>query len=325
MLGKVDSKTLERFVFSRLGIEDKDVFVGSRYGEDSAAIKVNDKFLVISADPLIFAESRIGQLGVNIACNDVAVCGAKPRWMLSVITLPKGKLNKIDGITKQIDREAKKIGVQIIGGHTEIVPEISRPFLSMACIGITDRYVYTSGARSGDEVILTKSAGIEATGIVATDFKDELLKKGLSKGEVRRAESKLGEISVVKECLAISNIVNSMHDPTEGGVLGGALEVSIASGRDLEIWEDRIPVDRVTGKVCGAMKLDPLKIFASGALLTTTKKGKTVVRELEKSNISSNIIGKVGSRSKNPRLTLHRGSRAEEIREVRDELYDLWG
>ena len=86
----------------------------------------------------------------------MAACGAKPRWLLSVITLPQGKLDTLNGITEQIDKEAKKLGVRVIGGHTEIVPEISRPFLSMTCFGIADRYVHTSGARSGDEVILTK-------------------------------------------------------------------------------------------------------------------------------------------------------------------------
>lgn len=215
MLGKVDPATLKKYVFSRLGARDKDVIVGPGYGEDSAAIDMGDNFLVISADPLIFAESRIGQLSVNVACNDVAACGAKPKWLLSVITLPQGKSDALNGITEQIDKEAKKLRVRVIGGHTEIVPEITRPLLSMTCIGVTDRYVHTSGARSGDDVILTKGAGIEATGILATDFRDELIKKGLSNSEIRRAEAKLGELSVVESCLTISHLVNSMHDPTE--------------------------------------------------------------------------------------------------------------
>jgi hydrogenase expression/formation protein HypE len=324
MLGKVDSEILKRVVFSRLGARDKDVVVGPRYGEDSAAIKIDGRFLVASADPLVFAESRIGQLSVNIACNDVAVCGARPRWLLSVITLPERKLGALDRITEQIDRETKKLGVRVIGGHTEVVPEISRPFLSMTCMGLCERYVYTSGARSGDDVILTKGAGIEATGILATDFKDELIKKGVSDNDIRRAESKLGELSVVRSCLAVSGLVNSMHDPTEGGVLGGALEVSRASGRDLDLWEERIHVDRVTRRVCGAMGINPLKVFASGALLATAKRGEAVVEELGKIGVRSNIIGKVGKRSKSPRLLLHRGRRTEEIGEVRDELYDLW-
>jgi len=322
MIGKVDPATLKKYVFSRLGAKDKDVVVGPEYGEDSAAIKIGDNFLVISADPLIFAESRIGQLSVNVACNDVAACGAKPRWLLSVITLPQGKLNILSGITEQIDREAKKLGVRIIGGHTEIVPELSRPFLSMTCFGITANYVRTSGARSGDDVILTKGAGIEATGILATDFRDEL--KGLSSSEIRRAEAKLGELSVVESCLAISQLVHSMHDPTEGGVLGGALEIGVASGRDIDLWEEKIPVDKVTKKICSAMHIDPLRIFASGALLATAKDGKRVVEELEKIGIKSTIVGKVGKRSKSPKLLLHRGNSTEEIKEVRDELYDLW-
>ncbi|MDY6986279.1 MAG: hypothetical protein SVE93_07805 [Candidatus Thermoplasmatota archaeon] len=81
----------------------------------------------------------------------------------------------------------------------------------------------------------------------------------------------------------------------------------------------------MTEKICSAMRIDPLRVFASGALLATAENGKRVVEELEGTGIKSSIIGKVGKRSKRPELLLHREGSTEEIKEVRDELYDLWG
>ena len=147
----------------------------------------------------------------------------------------------------------------------------------------------------------------------------------MSNSEIRRAEAKLGELSAVGSCLAISQLVSSMHDPTEGGMLGGAIEISVASGRDIELWEEKIPVDKVTKKICSVMHIDPLRVFASGALSATAEKGKRVVEELERIGIKSTIIGNVRKRSKRPELLLHRGNSTEEIKEVRDELCDLSG
>ncbi len=65
--------------------------------------------------------------------------------------------------------------------------------------------------------------------------------------------------------------VHAMHDPTEGGILTGLVELATASGHGLRVFIDRIPVYAETRAVCDALRLDPLGLIASGALLIGTR------------------------------------------------------
>lgn len=127
MIGKVSREKLKRSVLSRTGAEE-DLIAGPSYGEDTAALDLNGKILVVNSDPLVFAAEKIGTLGVVIASNDIAASGAKPRWMTNVFFLPERDEEILDKITKQIDKGARRLEVTIVGGHSEYVSEISRPF-----------------------------------------------------------------------------------------------------------------------------------------------------------------------------------------------------
>ncbi|MCD6367639.1 MAG: hydrogenase expression protein, partial [Candidatus Aenigmarchaeota archaeon] len=237
-----------------------------------------------------------------------------------IFFLPDG-FKDLDKITRQLDKEAKKLGISIVGGHSEYTPEISRPFISLTCIGTGNRFVPTSGARDGDKIILTKGAAVEATGIIATDFEKKIRGK-ISPTLLKRAKNKLRQISVVKEAMILSKYASSMHDPTEGGILNGLIEVAMASKKELVVDRRNIIISKDTQKVCGAVGVDPLKVFSSGALLATVpgNKVKKAVGELKEKNISASIIGEVKS-TKKPKVILD-----EEVFEkpIRDELYDLW-
>lgn len=320
MLGKVSKEELEKLILPRIGARREDVELGPKYGEDAAAVKVGDSFLVISSDPLIFAAKEIGRLAVNVACNDVAACGARPRWMLNTILLPDGS-EDLDRITGQVNEEAKKLGITITGGHTEYTPEISRPFLSMTCFGLTENYIPSSGATRGEKIILTKGAAVEGTGIIATDFENAL--KGKVEEEIiERAKRKMEEISVVEDAMTLSNYASSMHDPTEGGLVDGLLEVAEASEVGMVIDESKIRIAEETEKVCEAVGVDPLKIFSSGSLVATVPEDKVekALEGLSGSGISASVIGDV-RKSESSELRIGREVYKEP---VRDELYDKW-
>lgn len=307
-------------MFKRLGKRDRNIFVGPKFGEDAAAVKLNGNFLVVSSDPIIFAADKIGILGIHIAANDIAACGVKPKWMTNIFFLPN-RFKHLDKITKQLDREAKKLGISIIGGHSEYTPEISRPFISMTCIGMGKKYIPTSGAKPGDKVILTKGAAIEATGIIATDFENKIKDK-VPKGVIKKAKNKLREISVVKDAMILSKYANSMHDPTEGGIINGLMEMAIASNVEIVVNEEKIIISDETKEVCKAMRVNPLKIFSSGALLASVPRAKAerALKDLRKNNIRASVIGVV-KRTKKPKVILD-GKTFKKL--IRDELYDLW-
>ena len=266
MIGKLRPNLLHRYIFSRIGIRDDKVILGPAYGEDAAIIDLNDKVLVIHSDPITGAIENLGWLAVNVVCNDVAVCGAKPRWLLSVYYFPENCDKKlIDKITEQVDKAAKELEVMIVGGHSEFTLGLNRPLITMTALGVVnkEKYVTTSGCKSGDLIIITKNVGIEGTSILATDFREDLRMRGVDDEKIEKGKEFIKNISVVKEALILADIgVNAMHDPTEGGVLGGLAEMAYSSRKRIVVWEDKMPISEITQLFCKALNLDPLRLIS---------------------------------------------------------------
>ncbi len=321
MIGKVSAETLESLIVSRTGSTDASVIQGAAYGEDTAAIRIDDQILVVNADPISLATEHVGRLGIHVVCNDVAASGARPRWVTNTMLLPTDERNVIDRITQQLDAAATELGVTIVGGHAEITSELSRPLLSLTAMGMTDRYISSGGARPGDHILLTGGAGLEGTAILASDFSDELLGSGVSEDIISLARAYITDISVVDVAMAVREQATAMHDPTEGGVLAGLVEMAIASGRTFEVERTRIPVRAETRRCAAAMNVDPLCIFGSGGLLVTVAAddvdaaiGACAQHEVEAAPIGTVRDGKPGV-DIDDRF---------ETSAPRDELYGMW-
>lgn len=315
MIGKLDPERLSE-VFARTGETDDDVVMGPAYGEDTAAIRIGEQLLVVNTDPVSLAAERIGEIGIHVACNDVAASGGEPRWLTAALFLPDD--SSLEAVMEQLDGAAHEIGVSIVGGHTEYAPERDRPLLTLTCLGLADEYVPTGGAKPGDTVILTKGAGIEGTAILATDFRESV---SLPDDLLDRGEALFSELSVLPEARLLREDASAMHDPTEGGLVDGALELAVASDVCVEVERDRVLVRESTRELCGAMGVDPLKIFGSGALLATIPEARVTeaLDALASAGIEAAAIGTV--REGDPGLVLD-GARLTEP--VRDDLYELW-
>lgn len=324
MTGKVTADDLEAFVFSRTGAPDDDVLVGPEYGEDAAALRVGERILVVSSDPITFAADRIGRLAVTVATNDVAACGATPRWIVPTLLVPDESGSdgsaELDRIVTDLDDAAREVGVAIVGGHTEYADR-EHPLVSTTCLGIADRYVPTGGAEPGNEIVLTKSAGIEGGAILGTDFA-ELLADEVPAAIVDEAATGFADTSVLGEAAVLRERATAMHDPTEGGVLAGAIETAVASGVSIRIRRENVPVRDAVASVCDAVEIDPLRTFGSGALLAAVPEGegREAVADCEREGITAAVIGEVAE-SDRP------GVRLDDTffeHPVRDDLYDLW-
>ena len=267
MVGKLDPEVLNAHVLSRTGAPDERVTLGPTPGEDAAIIDLGPDSLVVSSDPISLAAEAIGTLGVPIATNDVAASGADPAWLTSTIFLPSDDETQLETVTTQLDRAASELDVTIVGGHAEVLEDLSRPLLSLTAMGRTDDPVPTGGARPGEDLLLTAGAGIEGTAILATDFRDEL--DALPTETLDRAAEFFEEISVLDAAQALWPTATGLHDPTEGGVLAGVYEIARAAGATVEVDRDDVPIRPETRAICDAIDVDPLRIFGSGALLAT--------------------------------------------------------
>jgi hydrogenase maturation factor len=326
-LGKVPKDILEEVVFKNVGVKRKEVVLGPSAGIDGAVIDVDNKSIVISMDPITGALERIGWLAVNINANDVATFGVQPSFLLSCILLPEGADRKtVETISAQMNEAAKNLGISIVGGHCEVTPKLPNLTVIGCTFGFTAkrRYVTAAGAKPKDKIILTKSAGIEGTAILASDRK-ELLEKALGLSTLKRAQQFVSKISVVKDALTAYNAggVNAMHDPTEGGVAGGIHEMADASGLGVKVFEDRISVLSETDKICKFFSIDPLMLIGSGALLISSKPdcAEKIVNNLRKRRIPASIVGKFLEKHGDRVIVRKNGEKKALVRPLSDHLW----
>jgi hydrogenase maturation factor len=334
VLGKLRPNDLKKFVLQKFLLNDPSVIIGPEVGEDAAVIDLgNERVLVVHPDPISGAVKYLGFLAIHIPCNDIAVTGAYPRYITSVIQLPdKFDMNTLSMITSQIAEASRDLGVTVVGGHTETVAGIDHPLITATALGITkkEHVVRTGNAKSGDVVLMTKTAGIEGTAVLATDFADLLISRGVPKDLIELGASMIKNVSVVKEAyaLAIRRLVNSMHDPTEGGIVGGVAEIAYASNVSIELWVDEIPVHPITREFSWALGLDPLKFLSSGSLIATVPRSKVgdALSLLEGMGVKAVIIGEV-LKKKDFLISLVKGGEIiEKITDpfVEDEVISLW-
>ncbi len=300
--GKLPLPFLERLL-ARFAPNDPRIIVGPRAGEDAAVFDLGDRYLVAKTDPITFATSEIGWYAVNVNANDVAVMGARPRWFLATVLLPAGKATAelAEDIFQQISDACTALGVSLAGGHTEITVDLNRPLVSGTMLGevAPERLLMTAGARVGDAVLLVKAAPIEGTALIALERAQILRQRGYREDFIRRAQGFLREpgISVVAPALLAAEIaeVHAMHDPTEGGVMTGLLEMGRGAGVGLRIDLDRIPILPEGAALCREFGLDPLGTIASGAILVAVADAdaERLCAELSVQGFPTTSIGRV--------------------------------
>ena len=296
-IGKIPIDLLKEVVFKNLGVQCEEVVLGPAAGFDGAVIDVGNKSLIVSMDPITGAMERIGWLAVNINANDIATFGVEPAFFSSCILLPENADRQIvETICVQMDKAAKNLGMAIVGGHCEVTPGLTSPIVVGCTIGVTEKgsYVTAGGAKPRDKLILTKSAGIEGTAILASD-REKQLKKVLSSSALENAKKFFNQISVVKEALLAFKTggVNAMHDPTEGGVTGGIHEMADASDLGVKIFEEKILIQPETVNICEFFQIDPLQLISSGALFISAKPrfANKIIECLRQQDIHAFIIG----------------------------------
>ena len=321
--GKLSPQMLENLIFKHFKNRRQDTMVGPDIGVDCGILDFGDNICVVSSDPITGAVKDIGRLAVHVSCNDIASAGIESIALLVTIMVPEGTSEQVlEGIALQMGRESSKLNVDIVGGHTEITNAVNRVIISCTAIGKghKEKLITAKGARIGDSVLVTKTAGLEGSSILATDYENSLI-GNIPEELIDEAKSYINHISVVKEGIIAGKFgVNAMHDVTEGGILGAAWEIAQASKTGIELWRDSIPVTRATRAICRHFNLDPLRLISSGCMLMTTDRPKELKELIQGQGIRCEIIGRI---IEDMRVIVTDGRAQPIIPPVRDELYKL--
>ncbi len=297
-IGKIPTELLNELIFSNIKHKRKEVLMGSGVGEDCAVVDFGDYIGVLSTDPITGASSEIGSLAVHISCNDVASNGVEPLGLLlTILAPPETTEEELKTIMEDANRTACEVDVEIMGGHTEITDAVNKIVISTTAIGRQPKngMTFSKGARVGDRLIMTKHAGLEGAAIIAHDLESALRGK-VSEETIAEAKTYSKELSVVKEG-KIAGIygVNSMHDATEGGILGALWELGEASALGVKVNVEDIPLRKATREITKSLGIDPLKLISSGVMVMSLDPSKKegLLKEFYKNGVEATDVGEV--------------------------------
>lgn len=299
-LGKIPIETLNSTVLRYTGARSTRVATPAKPGVDFAALDTGHGYVIVSTDPVTGIAQGIGRYALKISANDVATSGNAPQFAESVILLPEGSSqSELRRIARDIHEAAKEGGIAIVGGHTEVTPGIRHAIVVVTAFSLAERFVSSSGARDGDSILMTKTAGIEGTSELARECR--FPKGTVSASALQGARRLIDRIDVTREAVAAfrTGSVHAMHDCTEGGVLGAVFEMSLSSGLGFAVEEEAIPLAPETVEICDALSVDPLRLIGSGSLLLAVEEGKEPEVERALGPLCEvSRIGRLGGRSR---------------------------
>ena len=292
-LGKLSNDKLDSLILSKFGHTRKEVVCSPHVGVDCAAVDLGGRIAVLSTDPITAADKNIGSLTVHVNCNDAAAAGAEPIGLLVTLLIPPhGTEEEVEHIAQELAEAAKLANIEIIGGHTEVTASVTRYVTCAAVIARAGKngIITPAGMKAGQDIIMTKMAGIEGTAVIASDAAG---RTGLTDAELEEARGFMSMVSVVKEGLyAAEHGATAMHDITEGGVFGAAWEMAEASGCGMVLYPEKVIMHPITKKICQKFGIDPYRLISSGSMLIACDDGEGMVKGLAAIGIPAAVIGK---------------------------------
>ena len=307
--GKATAELFEQVILRRLGAKDEDVLVGPQHGVDVGVVQVaGGVAMALTTDPVFvvpaYGWDRAAWFAVHILASDASTSGLPLRWMAVDLNLPPG-ISDADLTTlwDAFHETCADLGIAIVTGHTGRYDGCEWPMVGGAtcmALGAADAYVTPTMARPGDAVVVTKGAAIETTALFAATFPDRLA-AGVGEETVRAADALFESMTVVPEAVLAREFglrdegVTSMHDATEGGVIGGLLEVATASNLGIRVDQDAIPVRPEVRAVCDHVGIDPYTAISEGTLIATVVPGRAdaYVSALAGAGIDAAVVGEI--------------------------------
>ncbi len=312
-IGKLTPESFDTIIAPFLGAARPEVLVGPRPGCDAAIVALGGgRVLAVTTDPLSLIPAlgleRSARLAVQLVASDLWTTGIAPQFATVSLHLPPDLDDAtLAAYSRALSEEWAKLGVAVVGGHTGRYAGCDLTIVGAATvfgIGAEDAWVSPASARVGDVVLMTKSPAFETTAIAAQMFPKRLAAelRALSMADAdaafARARGMIDHVTIVPDCRAAAGAglrvaVTAMHDATEGGVLGGLIEMARACGQQLEVEISALPTETLA--VCRLFGIDPLWSLSEGVLLLCAKPERVaaVRTAIAEAGIAVRVIGTV--------------------------------
>lgn len=242
------------------------VAVGLSAMDDGAALRVGDRWLVVTTDshvvhPIVFPGGDIGRLAISGTVNDLAMMGAvEPLALTSAIVVEDGfPLATLERIQRSMVEACREAGVTVVTGDTKVMGrgEIDGIVINTTGVALTRVVIPDNGLTPGDRIVVTGTIGDHGIALLAERY-------GLSFGPDLRSDVAPINALVGLALVAGDGAVMAMKDPTRGGLASALHEMAEKSGVGIVIDERRVPVAPAVRSAAEVLGLDPFHIANEG-------------------------------------------------------------
>ncbi len=243
---------------------------------DAASLSLEGESLLFTTDgfivqPLEFPGGSIGSLAIHGTCNDLAVSGAEPRYLSLNAFIEEGmEIEQLERIIRVLARTAKEVGVSVVAGDTKIVPRGEGGGLYLATTGLGVRLpgprLALERIEPGDRILVSGPVGDHGVAVMLAREQFGL------RGGVRSDTASV--LPLTKAALAFGG-VRFMRDPTRGGVATVCHEICRATGFDLALEQNRIPIRDAVNSVCEILGYDPLFLACEGRVVAVVEESES--------------------------------------------------
>ncbi|ODR79623.1 hydrogenase expression protein [Haladaptatus sp. W1] len=301
-IGKIDRDFFDEHIYPYLGADRDDELLGPKHGVDFGVIELDTHVVALATDPLSLLPElgfeRAAWFAFHVVMSDVAVSGLRPSHLAVDFNLPPEISDEeFATVWQTFDREARKLGVSVVTGHTARYSGCQYPWVGGAttlAVGEKENLVRPDGAQSGDKVLVTKGPGVETAGFLVTLFEDQI---NLPEDDIKNAKDRFYDMSPVEDALVAADAgpVTAMHDATECGIHGALVEMARSAGVRFDVSHDDVPVLPGVLEACEYFDVDPWESTTEGTLvLTVASEGaETVLAALSDAGIPAAEMGTV--------------------------------
>lgn len=253
-----------------------------------------DSFVI---SPIFFPDSNIGELAVNGTVNDLAMCGAKPRFLSLSFIIEEGlKMTEFWEILLSIKEAANNAGVLIVTGDTKVVErgKGDKIFINTSGIGSVHQRANIGMQRInvGDQIIVSDAIATHGVAIMS-------VREGLEFESEITSDTRPLHYIIDTLLNEYGDAIHLLKDPTRGGVATVLNEISRDRNLGIAIHQDGLPVAPQVGAICELLGLDPLYVANEGIFIAVIarEQADAMVNTLQRFEACKNasVIGEVVS------------------------------
>ena len=263
--------------------------------EDAAVLKVGQNIAYstdsFTVSPLFFSGADIGKLAVCGTCNDLAMMGAKPKYLTIGVIIEEGfNTRDLEKIVRSMKKELEVNGAIIVSGDTKVMPKgtIDKIIINTSGIGEIEYDGISSNNISQDDLILV-SRDIGSHG--ATIFCE---REGIEL-ETKLKSDCASLYPIVSELINSGIKITALRDATRGGVSAVLNEWAKQSDICIEVEENKIPVSQEVFGVCEILGFEATALANEGTFCLAINKddAQKALEILRKFNNNAVILAKV--------------------------------